>query len=1143
MSQPVTISSAPPARVAMNYSALREGGMELIRKWASESWTDHNIHDPGITILEACSYAMTELGLRVQLDVGDLLRSGEPNGTAALEPAHRVLPVGPVNPQDLRCVLLDHPSVSDAQIFLPADGEVQFYELAGGNPPLTYTPGTPRIRPGGLYEVLVELADRELNSNTYSFQVASGGQNYAVDLALPFWDEPEAAPFRRGAVVNTVAMVLDGSDVWRALPESQSYFGKIDVGYTTSAGPDHVVTWALLRITTVLPQPGPVLPGILGAARTAVESTAPGPPAAPAIQFADRARRAAAAVNQLQTYLAGWRNLGEQAVRIGVARVQEIAVRARIEVTGGIDMEKLLAGIFADLDQMLSPRVRFDSLSTRRNTQPDPDRIYDGPLLRNGFLTRDALAASHPAVLFLSDVLRLIMRRRSAVGSDLVTQENPVGRDIVAVTDLALTNFVNNRPITSDAEDCLKLVEIERYRPRLSVAKSRIVLVRNDSEVSFDIGRVERLVADLLAQVDNGSRTEDTSPVWPVKRGDLLPVGDYTPLQEELPAIYGVGHSVLPDSAGPARHAAVKQLQGYLLLFEQILADVTTQLGNINRFFSGDADEDTTYFTRPPFDLPGVRSLLRRFPLGGNWTAFVGDPDNPVRRALHDAAETRTEALDRRNRMLDHLLARQGEDMVAFGQELHRWAQLELVAVNLPAAQQAASIAARRDAANARLIQLKATLLRDAPELNAFRLLGNSNPLFEDTDLLQITPSGTAFSWRLAPDNQERLRSVGTFATTAAAHIAAENALAFAARISLYVVVDIGGGQRRLNVMDGSTAAAQVVAESSQTFAGDPAATAAAAEIAAIFAQRRLESSPAPFERLVAYLTGIRNQRRRRLLTATSVNFQIVDDPPGGGLFGKRWRLFELPANGGQLLLNSPQRFDAATDALATQLAEDSIRQVLRYGMDEWNYVITALPGNTFTYQLLDSSGTVFAVRDAALASTGDAERALAVTVDLLYRTYSAEGFFLIEHLLLRPRRAGDPFLSLPVVLPARERDPYSQRISLVFPSGYARDFSLPRRTAPTTPVTPDRFRDPEFRNHSERAIQQACPAHLMPTVYWVDRSSPGSPASPASLDTFEQRYFEWLDTVLIPDVPPATVDAARAATVEALNAIANDTP
>ena len=84
MAEPLTISSAPPPRTSMDYSALREGGMALIRKWAARNWTDHNVHDPGITILEACSYAMTELGLRLQLDVADLLRSGESNAAASL---------------------------------------------------------------------------------------------------------------------------------------------------------------------------------------------------------------------------------------------------------------------------------------------------------------------------------------------------------------------------------------------------------------------------------------------------------------------------------------------------------------------------------------------------------------------------------------------------------------------------------------------------------------------------------------------------------------------------------------------------------------------------------------------------------------------------------------------------------------------------------------------------------------------------------------------------------------------------------------------------------------------------------------------------------------------------------------------------
>lgn len=1137
MSETVRISTKPPERTSMNYTALREGGMELIRQWAKDSWTDHNVHDPGITLLEAFSYAMTELGLRLQLDIADLLRSGEAHRAADLEPTHRVLPAGPVTTADLRRLLLDHPLVSDAQISLPADSEIPFYENAGGDPPLTYTPGTARVRPSGLYEVVVELRERELNSNTYSWKV--GEQNY--DVALPHWDEDETAPFRHGAVINAVAMLVDGTEVWRPLPEPQSYFGQLNVSYTDSAGAaGTIVLWVLLRITTVLGEPAVVTPGILAAVRDELESTATGKPLA---QFANRVRSAVTAIRQLQRYLSGWRNLGEEAVRIGVARVQEIAVSARLEVTGGIDIEQLLAEIFMDVDRMLLPRVRFHSLAEMRAANDDVVRIYDGPLLRHGFLAAEVLGAGRPSVLYASDILRLIMRRRSGSGTDLVAQENPGGRNIIAVTDLALGNFVNNRPITLEAQDCLRLVEIERYRPRLSVAKSRIIPVRNDSEVAYDLGRVESLFEVLQQQEQAGAFTADPSPVWPVPGGDPLPVEDYTPLQNDLPSIYGVGEAALPDSASLERRAAARQLKGYLLLFEQFLVDLTAQLGNINRFFSAEPEEDSTYFTRPLFELPGIAALLKRLPPGSDWQAFVADPDNPFTRALREAAESREQELDRRNRMFDHLLARQGEDMVAFGQELHRWAQRELSAGNID------RMAERRKAANARLIRAKAALLRDAPELNAFRLLATGNPFWRNSTLVRIDasidviPNTVVYRWTLVLGGQDRLRSVDNFGTTAAAAFAAEEALVLAGRNAFYSVVDIGSGLRRFHLADGADTIAQLVGESPETYDSDEAADKAMVETAIAFAALRLESSLAPMERWIAHQTGIRSQVRRRLLIPIDAQFEIFDETGGGVLIAKGWRFWELPGHTGQVFLRSASNFEAPTDAAATALAEEAIRQVLRYGMDEWNYLISPAAGTTFTFELQDPAGERLALRDTPMGSRREAEQRIAETVDHLYRDYSAEGFHLVEHLQLRPRQAEEPFLSLPIGATERERDPYSQRISLVFPSGYARDFSLPRDTAPTTPVTPHRFRDPEFRSHAERMVQQACPAHLMPGVYWIDRQAPGSPDSPASCDRFEDRYFAWLDTMLIPGAPPATVDTARNQLVEALNAIADDSP
>lgn len=1127
MNTPGPIPTAPPERTSMNYSALREEGMEWIRQWARDTWTDHNEHDPGITLLEAVSYAMTELGLRLRLDMADILRSGEIHGPADLEPAHRVLPCGPVTPQDLRKLLLDHPLVRDAQISLAADSEIPLYESTDPTAPLTFVPGGRRVQPRGLYEVVVELAERELNSNTYGFRVSSDGEDYEVELALPHWDEDEAKPFREaagfGGPNDGIAMREDGGVAWRLQPEARTYFGQIDVDYSDpDGGSGSTVLWMLLRIATPLQQPAQVTPGILDEVRNLIESAMAG---SPILRFAERVRDAYRAVRQLERYLSLWRNLGEEAVRIRVVRVQEIALRARLEVTGGTVVEDLLAAIFADIDAMLSPHVVFRSLAEQRAHAEaaggSADSVYDGPLPRQGFLDAETLSATQLPVLHASDILRLIMRRRSGSGTDLVAQENPGGRDIVAVTDLALSNFIDNRAITVGAPDCLRLVEIERYRPRLSLAKSRLIPVRNGAEIAVDAGRVE----SLLLSRQNGPKTTppDPSPIWPVLQGEAYPVEDYTPLQNDLPSLYGVGEAALPDSAGPERRAAALQLKGYLLLFEQFLADLTAQMGHINRFFSADAAEETTYFGRPLSDIPGVAALFRQDPAGGDWPPF---------------AEDRDRYLDRRNRMLDHRLARLGEDTAALGQEIHRWAQRELLAGTV-AAPASAAMAERRRVANARLVHAKADLLRDAPELSAFRLLAQGNPLWSDAGLPRIDSTGAGYRWTLMLEGREQLRSIQGFTRSAAAAIAAEDALWLAGRADLYAAVAIGGGRYRYQLRDGADGTARVVAESPLTWASAAAAETAASAVAAGFAALRLASSLSPMERRVAHLTGIRGQNRRRLLVPESEFFEIYDEVDSDGIIEKRWRLWELPGRTGQVLLSSPFHFEDATDSPAIAQAQASIQDVLRYGIDEWNYRVSPAGASTYNFDLRDPADRVLALRNTPWNSERETGRRIHQTLDHLYRSYSAEGFHLVEHLLLRPRRTSDSLLSLPAGAGVLEPDPYSQRLSLFFPSGHARDFSLPRNAAPSSEVAPHRFRDPEFRSHAERMVQQACPAHLLPTVYWVDRQASGTPDSPASFDRFEARYFAWLDTVLIPGAPAANVRTARDELVETLNAIA----
>ena len=1135
------ISQAPPRPTSLNYAALREEGMELIRRLADRTWTDHNVHDPGITMLEAFVYAMTDVGLRIQLDMADLLRSGESQALPNLPPVPRVLPCGPVTPQDLRRVLLDHHLVGDAWIAPEAKSEVPIYlddTVAPGDLPLTFAEGGDPVRLQGLFELLLAFEQRDRNSNTYSLDLQVGDATYTLDLALPHWDEKEAAPFRQGASLDSIQMVDPGAGVWRPLEEPQTYFGELDVGYTGSGLSDTIRLWVVLRITDQLEQPGAVTLGILAEARVLLETVGPGTVGA---RFAERVREAFGAVVQVRRYAEMRRNLCEQPVRPAAVRVQEIALGARIEVTGGADLERLLAEIFSAADRELSPTIRFNSLQQMLDKGRSVEEIFSGPLLGHGFLDdEDLQPQARRSILYTSDVLRLIMRLRRAGGGDLVAQENPGGRDIVAVSDLRLSNFVNNRPVTTDARDCLRLVDPERFRPRLSLAKSRIVFVRDEVEVEYDRVRVQALFDEMRQQHEETARPRGPRADLPVPQGEPLPIEEYFPFQNDLPRIYGVGEFGLPESAGSQRRAQALQTKGYLLLFEQFLADITAQLGAVNRFFSADPDEAATYFIHPLFEVPEVRKLLSSFPAAGDeteWSAFLSDPENPHRSALEAAVEDRDRFLDRRNRMFDHLLARQGEEAVALGQELHRWGRRELVDAGVSPELFPLRTEERRRAINARLMRAKAAFLSDLPDLHARRLQSFGGPLDRLPQLLELEELDQRFHWTLDLVAEVQLRSLRSgqdsgFRTEAGATIAAEEAALLAVRSGFYVIAEEEGGVRRLQLSDGF----RTLAESAQTFPSLAEAEQARDRTVARLANLRREHSLTPMERRIAHLIGIRSQLRRRLATPLDDFFEIFADSEEA-VDGRRWRLYQLPGHSGPTLMVGSQLFDAPSDEEEIALAQSSIQRVLRHGLDEWNYRITTSGGNTFEMALLEPSGDTLGVRTPPPTSQLEAEQGVEETISHLYLRYSGEGFHLVEHILLRPRNEGDAFLDLPADGVRRETDPYSHRLSLVFPSGYQRDFSLDPASSPRELATPHRFRDPEFRRHAERIVRQACPAHLLPTIHWVDRQAPNTPDSEASFDGFEDRYFDWLDTVLTPG--SANEASVRNALVDSLNAIA----
>lgn len=110
----------------MDYEQLYNQGIELVRRLASRDWTDHNAHDPGITILEQICFALTDLNYRAEFPVEDLMAEGGAQLTEHFYP-RQMLASAPVSLPDWRMLLLDVSGVRNVWIS-PVDTTIKDFQ-------------------------------------------------------------------------------------------------------------------------------------------------------------------------------------------------------------------------------------------------------------------------------------------------------------------------------------------------------------------------------------------------------------------------------------------------------------------------------------------------------------------------------------------------------------------------------------------------------------------------------------------------------------------------------------------------------------------------------------------------------------------------------------------------------------------------------------------------------------------------------------------------------------------------------------------------------------------------------------------------------------------------------------------------------
>ena len=114
----ITLSKEAPQNLSLNFEALREEGITHITRLGKQLWTDHNLHDPGITILEVLCYAITDLAYRTDLPIEDILaKANDINSSQKSSYSiSELLNTCPVTNLDYRKLLIDINGVKNAWI-------------------------------------------------------------------------------------------------------------------------------------------------------------------------------------------------------------------------------------------------------------------------------------------------------------------------------------------------------------------------------------------------------------------------------------------------------------------------------------------------------------------------------------------------------------------------------------------------------------------------------------------------------------------------------------------------------------------------------------------------------------------------------------------------------------------------------------------------------------------------------------------------------------------------------------------------------------------------------------------------------------------------------------------------------------------
>ncbi|WDD96734.1 hypothetical protein [Thalassomonas actiniarum] len=1059
MTLDASIDKFPEFCASKDYEYLRSKGIGYIQALAANQWTDHNIHDPGITLLEMLSYAITDLGYKTDYAIEDILaersvtdtKLATESGLNGENPAasqhsyftpREILPCKALTINDWRKVIIDVPLIHNARLDLLRQSQPAIYRDEE-NSELSYTPPAgstdeektaSRLNIQGLYQVKLEFENQgplgDLNCWRYQFTLAPSNLK---TITLHF--EPAWPVFFENAL-NVDEFEHLYFDDFTSISDSAVYVSCFTLSGNGLDIPIEVHIESPLEKTEENKKfIEPRLLDRLDDIRAYLQA---------------RIKQCCKTARQVKQRLHLQRPLCEDFVRFTTSEIEEIGICTDIEIRPDVDIHQVLANIYYVLENFITPRVTFYSLEEMQQMAIPLDHIFNGPLLQHGFIKDDdLLACQHKTVIHISDVMRELM----AIDG------------IIAIRKLQLSKFFRGLLLNDGEHWCLPITNNRGIS--FNVDKSKIVLYKGLIPYQADGPETQALLEDLRA-LNSRSRLQAKPYDVTQPAGQDQQLGLYHSIQDSFSQVYGIGKEGLPPSASKQRHAQAKQLKGFLTVMDQILANYCAQLANLKHLFSLNPDIKRSYFSQLLFSLPVTYKLSQRVldTLADNGlsqdkldklTPLKGDPGQE-----QDTFEAQIQALPG-----DPLT----EQELSLVLDLAKIPQIKVP--NLPNG---------------------ASLVREfVKQHQGEQTIDWNKPASYQNQWQQYLLTVKEHRWQTMCERDHALESAQTYQARKNRFL--DHLLArFGEQFTDYVLLS--------TQLDGVKAADDIIRDKIAFLQELPVLSAERGQ-GFNYLQPPSGENVSGLEKRASRLAGIDNWQRKSLLPDYEKIFATYPEIDDDDIEETRFHLQDpnpAPGQDACILFHSTKHY---TDL---DTLEQAMASALYSGLEQKNYKIDINVHQEYFFCLLDQDKDIIAVHKKYYRYRFEVEQVIDYTIAVLKNKEAVfEGFHLIEHTLLRPFAPEMPSKKAQgLPLPACSEDDiklFKVSLNEDCSPGYQDPYSF--RVTAVVPCWLRRFASLDFRRFFEQTLRQETPAHIHIKICWVDQET---------MAAFEPAFFNWLE-------------------------------